>query len=66
MKNLKQLETELAVCEQLPTTEQYQVTGGKSTAQSDDKRRERPGSNIGNRANGGSRRQYACVAEVKS
>ncbi len=65
MKNLKQLETELTMCEQMSEAVQYQVTGGKCTAQADDKRRERPGSNIGNRANGGSRRHHVCVEETK-
>ncbi|MFM2268829.1 MAG: hypothetical protein RL757_2270 [Bacteroidota bacterium] len=68
MKNLKQLETELTMCEQVSEAVQYQVTGGKCkahAAQADDKRRERPGSNIGNRENGGSRRHHTHVDATK-
>ena len=67
MKNLKQLETELVNCEKVDAENQYQVTGGKVYTAADDKRRERPGSTIGNRASGGGRRygNNTCVDATK-
>jgi hypothetical protein len=65
MKDLKQLEIELASCEQLDDNVQYFVIGGTSNAVSDDKRRDRPGSNIGNKQGGRHRRQRMAVDVVK-
>ncbi len=65
MKDLKELKASLTVCESVSSTVQYQVTGGKCSAKADDKRRERPGSTIGNRESGSHRGNHSCEAETK-
>ena len=67
MKNLKQLESELATDEQLGEELAYNVVGGRNYVAADDKRRDRPGSNIGNRVDGskGGRQRYQCANETK-
>ena len=65
MKDLKQLKASLTVCESVSSTVQYQVTGGKCEAQSDDKRRDRPGSNSGNRNEKDPKKGHQCDAQTK-
>ncbi|MFM2268833.1 MAG: hypothetical protein RL757_2274 [Bacteroidota bacterium] len=65
MKDLNQLKATLTVCESVSSTVQYQVTGGKCNAKADDKRRERPGSTIGNRESGGQRSNHTCEDKTK-